>query len=101
MINLFHISHLIPLEVFTGKAPFFESTAPAVITSIMDGRRPERPNHSGFTDHLWELTRKCLAQEPLDRPNVEQVLGALKRLPVFPLSSGWHTLHSRILTGKG
>ena len=71
------------IKVFTGKAPFVGSTTPAVIASIMYGRRPERPDHSSFTDYLWEWTRKCLEQAPSDRPNVGQVLEALKHLSVF------------------
>jgi len=72
------------MKVFTGNAPFVGRTTPAVIISIVGGRRPERPNHPGLMDNLWELTKKCLAQAPLNRPNVGQVLEALRKFSVPP-----------------
>jgi len=71
-------------KVFTGKAPFVGSTAPAVIASVTSGKRPERPNHASFTDCLWELTQKCWEQTPSDRPSAEQALEVLKKLSVPP-----------------
>ena len=74
------------MKVFTGKAPFVGSTTPVVIASIMNGKRPERPNHASFTDDLWELTQQCWETAPSDRPNAEQVLEVLKKLSVFSFS---------------
>lgn len=73
------------MKVFTGKAPFFGNPNPAVVVSIICGRRPERPSHATFTDCLWELTQKCLEQVPSDRPNVEQALETLRKLSVLLL----------------
>ena len=81
-----------PIKVFTGKAPFVGSTTPAVIASIVDGRRPERPRNTGLTDHLWGVTQKCLKQAPSDRPNVEQVLGVLRMLSVPPIWMAYMSL---------
>jgi len=80
-------------KVFTGKAPFVGSTAPAVIASITSGKRPERPSHTSFTDYLWELTQKCLEQAPLDRPNVDQALEALRKLSVPPRLDDAYSTH--------
>ena len=88
------------VQVFTGKAPFVGSATPAVIASIVSGKRPERPSHTGLTDHLWELTQRCLEQAPVDRPNVEQILEALRKLSVHPLFEQ-RTLHSQISAEKG
>ena len=67
------------IKVFTGKAPFVGSTSPAVIASIMGGKRPERPSHTSFTDSLWELTQQCWKVAPSDRPDAEQVVEVLKK----------------------
>ncbi|KAF9646896.1 kinase-like protein [Thelephora ganbajun] len=69
---------MVIIEVFTGKAPFGNDRTPAVIASIMTGKTPERPDHPGFTDDLWELTQRCLKEVPSDRPHVEEILAALK-----------------------
>jgi len=88
------VSPTYPLwKVFTGKAPFVGSTAPAVIVSITGGKRPERPNHARFTDRLWELTQKCLEQAPSGRAKVEQTLEALRKLSVPPRLDDVHPAH--------
>ena len=98
-----HVTRLPPhllMKVFTGQAPFVGNTTPVAMASIMDGKLPERPNHVGFTDSLWELTQRCLEQAPSERLNVEQVLEALRRLSVvspFRL----RILYSQTLAGKG
>ena len=81
------------MKVFTGKVPFFESASLTVITSIINGERPERPSHASFTDCLWELTKKCLEQTPSDRPKVGQVLEVLKKQSVFSHFDGVHFTH--------
>jgi hypothetical protein len=68
------------MKVFTGQAPFIGKTTPAAIANIMGGKRPDRPNHTSFTDSLWELTQQCWKVAPSDRPNVEQVVEVLKKL---------------------
>ena len=72
-----HPSYLL-VQVFTGRAPFGDCRTPVVIMNLMTGKTPERPNHAGFTDKLWGLTRWCWKQEPLDRPRADQVLTALR-----------------------
>ena len=88
-------------KVFTGKAPFVGSTAPAVIASITSGKRPARPNHASFTDCLWELTQKCLEQAPSDRPSAEQALEVLRKLLVPPYPDGVHFAHKSSLRRAG
>jgi len=81
-------------KIFTGKAPFGEDKAAAVIAKIMSGKLPKRPNHASFTDHLWEFTQQCLGPTPSNRPNAEQILEALEKLSVvFLQSNGVHFTH--------
>ena len=49
----------------------------------MDGKRPSRPIHPKLTDSLWELTERCWATSAEDRPEMEEVVEALKRMSVF------------------
>jgi len=66
------------IEVFTGKVPF-DGTAPATVAvSVLDGKRPTRPTHPDFTDHLWENTKCCWNQEPRYRPDISEVVLCLQ-----------------------
>ena len=67
-------------KVFTGEIPFSEETSMMAAVRIVNGERPKRPNHSGFTEALWALTQRCWSQEPHDRPNILEVTGVLKGL---------------------
>ena len=65
------------VQVFTGKAPFSESTAPAAIAAIIAGGRPKRSSHRNFTDSLWALTQQCWGDDPHGRPPMDQVIKQL------------------------
>ncbi|KAF9643100.1 kinase-like protein, partial [Thelephora ganbajun] len=69
---------MVMIEVFTGNVPFSDlTTATAAITSIVFGRRPERPSHPSLTDDLWALTQHCWKEKPQDRPQMDQVIKRL------------------------
>ena len=73
------------MKVFTGKVPFEGAKGPAAVMYIMTGVRPERPNHPNFTELLWTITRRCWSKEAQDRPEMREVIDALKDSSAFTL----------------
>ena len=73
------------LKVFTGKVPFDEKGAPAVIWCIMNGKRPNWPNHPDFTEKLWTLLQQCWEQEAKHRPQTQEVMEVLNGPSAFIL----------------
>ncbi|KAH8795204.1 kinase-like domain-containing protein [Flagelloscypha sp. PMI_526] len=62
------------LEVMTGKPPFPERPEPAVMVSVLQGERPERPQQSeSLTDELWNLIERCWTQKPEARPTFDDI----------------------------
>ena len=68
-------------QVLYGKAPYWEMTnEAAVITAIMRGDRPPKPEameNLGLTDQLWELVEQCWSADTSARPDVRTVLSHL------------------------
>jgi len=48
----------------------------------MCGKRPPRPSHPNLTDALWELAERCWTATVRDRPEMEEVVKALKEMLV-------------------
>jgi len=70
--------HLASPQAFTDAVPFNNSLPAAAMLAIMAGKRPQRPTHRGFTDHLWALTQHCWDQDPRSRPEISEVLKVLR-----------------------
>ena len=71
-------------EVLSGKFPFASYREYVVMRKVIEGERPERPQGlegERFTDHLWHTLQLCWAQEPKERPTIEEVLGCLGPVP--------------------
>ena len=66
-------------QVFSGAAPFADSTPASVTTKVLLGERPERPKDPTLTDELWDLVRQCLEQDPRRRPEITGVISDLER----------------------
>jgi len=76
-------------KVFTGRHPFGGLTTPVITSRIMDGGRPARPQEArelGLTDSVWDMTVRCWHQDPVQRPTMTEVVGLVRRWPVFALS---------------
>jgi len=73
---LCHIIH--PYKVFSGAAPFADSTPSSVTVTVLFGGRPERPKDPVLTDKLWDLTRRCLEHDPRRRPEITEVICELR-----------------------
>jgi len=76
----------IPHKVFTGVPPFSEFATPVVISKIMDGERPARPEAQELTDSMWDMVIQCWDQDPARRPTMTEVIGHLRELLVSSLS---------------
>ena len=48
-------------------------------TKVLSGERPERPRDPTLTDGLWDLTQRCLDQDPQRRPEITEVVCDLSR----------------------
>ena len=104
-------------QVFTGRHPFGELTTPVIISKIMDGGRPARPQEAqglGLTGSVWDMTVRCWHQDPVQRPTMTEVVRLTREWPVFslflknqhhdmlPAATGWlHCgLESRIFRSR-
>lgn len=74
-------------QVFTGAIPFHGSSSNRIVVSILQGKRPERPEHPSFTDELWSLVQRCWDDAPHSRPPTSEVLGTLEVLTWRRLAS--------------
>jgi hypothetical protein len=71
------------VEVFTGTVPFGGIRSSEVVIRVTEGKRPERPDHPGFTEPFWKLTQRCWSQRAQGRPKMEEVIKVLKELSAF------------------
>ena len=75
-----------PPKAFTGRPPFSEFTNPVIISKIMDGERPARPEEAqelGLTDSLWDMAVRCWDRNPTQRPMMTEVVGLLRQLLLY------------------
>lgn len=69
-------------EVFSGQAPFAMYRDPQVLSLILQGKRPQRPQGNKgnlFTDQIWEMLEGCWKQQPGDRLSASDILMHLER----------------------
>ena len=76
-------------KVFTGKYSSGEFAASAITSKVLAGTRPDRPQGTrilGLTDLLWDMTVRCWHQLHARRPNMMEVVGLLRKMPIASLS---------------
>ena len=76
------------LQVLCGIHPFYEIEAgnSLVMSAIIDGKRPERPESAarlGFNDELWATVERCWKPNRHERPAVEEILSCLNDATAF------------------
>jgi len=68
-------------EILSEQVPFAPREATAIISKIVDGERPGRPQGgegTRFTEGLWRMLEDCWKPQPDDRPSLDTVLGCLQ-----------------------
>ncbi|KAF9780864.1 kinase-like domain-containing protein [Thelephora terrestris] len=74
---------MVVYEVLSGKVPLYHRGHYVVVTWILDGERPERPQGaegSWFNDKLWSVLERCWKATASDRPRAAEVLLCLEKL---------------------
>ena len=74
-------------KAFTGRPPFGEFATSIIISKIIYGERPARPQGGrkfGLTDLMWDMTIRCWHQDPAQRPMMTEVVELLRELLVLP-----------------
>jgi len=73
-------------KIFTGRHPFNELASPVVTPNIVDDKFPTRPQGAealGLTDSIWGMAVRCWHQDPAQRPTMREVVGLVRKSPVF------------------
>jgi len=73
---------MVILEVLSGKPPFPGDSNLIVITKVINGERPEKPQgreEVWFTSDLWEILEQCWLPRPERRPAINAVLQCLEQ----------------------
>ena len=77
-VACFYVSFL---QVLTGEIPFRGVPQSALGHSVVQGRRPDKPENAlviGFSDSLWEFTQRCWDGRMESRPQVGEVVTRLR-----------------------
>ena len=77
-------------QVFTGRRPFSEFKTPVIISKIINGERPARPQEAkelGLTDSVWEMTALSWHQDPAQRPTMAEVIRPLRDLAMSSMEA--------------
>jgi len=72
---------MVVYEVLSGHTPFAPSKAPAVVSKVLDGERPGRPQGEEgilFTDSIWRVLELCWEHWPCDRISAKAILQGLE-----------------------
>jgi len=69
---------MVVVEVFSGAAPFADSTPTSATTKVLSGERPQRPKDPELTNKIWGLTTRCLERNPQRRPDIAEVVCGLQ-----------------------
>ena len=81
-------------EVLSEQVPFAPREGTAIISDVVGGERPGRPQGregARFTDGLWQMLEGCWKHQPGDRPILGVVLACLQddgKLTVRPRQGG-------------
>jgi len=68
-------------EVLSGRKPYAPSEGFVIISKVLNGERPGRPQGEEgelFTDVIWEVLGYCWKPQPSDRKSAKAVLPCLE-----------------------
>ncbi|KAG8762384.1 hypothetical protein FRC11_009614 [Ceratobasidium sp. 423] len=78
------------LEVVSGSIPYYMHKQPLTIMLKVKEGPPRRKDHPGFNDYayrpdeMWALLERCWAQEPKNRPTIDEIVTSLKKIARMP-----------------
>ena len=64
-------------QIFAGRAPFSEEGRIAGVYSMLNGRRPSRPDHPELSDRVWEMIKGCWESVASRRRTIADVIAVL------------------------
>ena len=70
-------------QVLTGKWPFYPKREVEVMTVVVSGERPSKPENAeeiGMTEAVWELMSDCWREDRTKRPVISQILKRFCRI---------------------
>lgn len=68
-------------KILTTRNPFPDlHTFVAILSVVIKGKRPKRPDMQECCDGLWNLLNQCWKDEPGDRPTTVKVLREVDKL---------------------
>ncbi|KAF9067334.1 kinase-like domain-containing protein [Rhodocollybia butyracea] len=83
------------VEIISLQHPFHDlKTDYQVLTSLISGKRPARPQSYWCTDPLWHLTTSCWTQSPSDRPKAYNIYMTLQQDVQDNIVSEYHAILS-------
>ena len=68
-------------EVLSGGVPFGEDIFLAVVSKVLNGERPKKPEGEAgrpFTRNVWDILERCWKAEPSERAKAREVLVCLE-----------------------
>ena len=65
-------------QTFNGRVPFPDENKVAAIFSMLNGRRPTRPDHPELSDRLWKTIECCWNADPARRKTITEVIAVLE-----------------------
>ncbi|KDQ54702.1 hypothetical protein JAAARDRAFT_401926 [Jaapia argillacea MUCL 33604] len=67
------------LEVLSGKIPYYYFRSDAqVVIELNRGTKPARPTDCPITDAHWHFIRRCWADDPEERPCIQEVFNCMQ-----------------------
>lgn len=91
-------------KILTTRNPFPDlHTFVAILSVVIKGKRPKRPDMQECCDGLWNLLNQCWKDEPGDRPTTVKVLREVDKLAqsqgafwsIVVLLATWINNHTR------
>ncbi len=72
----------------TGNPPFENMSHTSIHVALSKGQHPKRPSepyviHNGLDDGLWELLTQCWAHEPLETPDITEIIEELDTMWIW------------------
>ena len=71
---------------------FHNLNANGILAAVVKGQRPTQDQYPNLQDNLWKLLTECWAEDPLVRPNAQELLERVKQALAAELNAPTLTL---------